>query len=214
MRKLYATYALAALAPLVLFVLIQIPLVWHWHSIHSAQQEHARIKEEVLRLQTLTADIENGFRGYVLTKQTAFLHPVVHGEAKVQGVLDHLLGLTENLPNLQARVKVLQERIHELIETKRRLTKQMDNGEQEAVLSYIRFGDGLALSKTIEKAMEDLEIRIEGEFSQSEMEATTLKKRMLQKLLIADVGTLLLGIVVTRVVFRAAVVGQSLAPSK
>jgi hypothetical protein len=90
----------------------------------------------------------------------------------------------------------------------------MDNGEQEAVLSYIRFGDGLALSKTIEKAMEDLEIRIEGEFSQSEMEATTLKKRMLQKLLIADVGTLLLGIVVTRVVFRAAVVGQSLAPSK
>jgi CHASE3 domain sensor protein len=214
MRKLYATYALAALAPLVLFVLIQIPLVWHWHSIHSAQQEHARIKEEVLRLQTLTADIENGFRGYVLTKQTAFLHPVVHGEAKVQGVLDHLLGLTEDLPNLQARVKVLQERIHELIETKRRLTKQMDNGEQEAVLSYIRFGDGLALSKTIEKAMEDLEIRIEGEFSQSEMEATTLKKRMLQKLLIADVGTLLLGIVVTRVVFRAAVVGQSLAPSK
>ena len=214
MRKLYATYALVALAPLVLFVLIQIPLVWHWHSIHSAQQEHARIKEEVLRLQTLTADIENGFRGYVLTKQTAFLHPVVHGEAKVQGVLDHLLGLTENLPNLQARVKVLQERIHELIETKRRLTKQMDNGEQEAVLSYIRFGDGLALSKTIEKAMEDLEIRIEGEFSQSEMEATTLKKRMLQKLLIADVGTLLLGIVVTRVVFRAAVVGQSLAPSK
>ena len=214
MRKLYATYALAALAPLALFVLIQIPLVWQWHSIHSAQQQHARITEEVLRLQTLTADIENGFRGYVLTKQTAFLHPVVGGEAKVQGILDHLLELTKDLPNLQARVKVLQERIHELIDTKRRLTKQMDNGEQEAVLSYIRFGDGLALSKTIGKAMEDLEIRIKGEFSQSEMEATTLKERMLQKLLIADAGMLLLGIIVTRFIFRAAVDGGNLAPSK
>lgn len=214
MRKMYATYALAALAPLALFVLIQIPLVWHWHRIHSAQQQRGQLKEEVLRLQALTADIENGFRGYVLTKQTAFLHPVVSGEAKVQSVLDHLVDLTRPLPNLQARVTVLQERIHELIETKRRLTRQMDGGEQEAVLSYIRFGDGLALSKTIEKAIEDLELRIEGEFSRFDMEETTLKERMLQKLLIADAGTLLLGIIVTRVVFRAAIDGGSLAPSK
>ncbi|MEX5220112.1 MAG: CHASE3 domain-containing protein [Nitrospira sp.] len=214
MRKLYATYALAALAPVALFVLIQIPLVWHWHSIHQAQQQRTQIKEEVLRLQALTADIENGFRGYVLTKQSAFLHPVVHGEAKVQGVLDHLMDLTKDLPNLLARVKVLQERIHELIDTKRRLTKQMDSGEQEAVMSYIRFGDGLALSKTIEKAMEDFEVRIEGEFSRFDMEETTLKERMLQKLLIAAAGMFVLGILITRLIFRAASEKTSLAPSK
>ncbi|MGD9725132.1 MAG: CHASE3 domain-containing protein [Nitrospiraceae bacterium] len=214
MRKLYATYALAALAPVALFVLIQIPLVWHWHSIHQAQQQRTQIKEEVLRLQALTADIENGFRGYVLTKQSAFLHPVVHGEAKVQGVLDHLMDLTKDLPNLLARVKVLQERIHELIDTKRRLTKQMDSGEQEAVMSYIRFGDGLALSKTIEKAMEDFEVRIEGEFSRFDMEETTLKERMLQKLLIAAAGMFVLGILITRLIFRAANEKTSLAPSK
>jgi CHASE3 domain sensor protein len=214
MRKLYATYALAALAPVALFVLVQIPLVWHWHSIHAAQQQRSHIKEEVLRLQALAADMENGFRGYVLTKQSVFLQPVVHGEAKVQGIFNHLLELTDDLPNLQARVRVLQERIHELIETKRRLTRQMDGGEQDAVLSHIRFGDGLALSKTIEKAMEDLEVRIEGEFSRFDMEETTLKQRMLQKLLIADAGTLLLGIIVTRFVFRAAVDTEHLVPSK
>ena len=213
MRKMYATYALAALAPVALFVLVQIPLVWHWHSLHTAQQQRNQIKEEVLRLQTVTTDIENGFRGYVLTKQSAFLQPVVYGEAKVQSILNHLLELTHDLPGLQARVKVLEERIHELIDTKRRLTKQMDVGEQEAVLSHIRFGDGLALSKTIDKAMEDLEIRIAGEFSQFDMEETTLKQRMLQKLLIADAGTLLLGIIVTRFVFRAATEGGNLAPS-
>ena len=213
MRKLYATYALAALAPVALFVLVQIPLVWHWHTLHTGQQQRGQIKEEVIRLQAVTTDIENGFRGYVLTKQSAFLQPVVHGEAKVQSILNHLFELTNDFPNLHARVKVLEERVHELIETKRRLTKQMDGGDQEAVLSYIRFGDGLALSKTIEKAMDDLEIRIAGEFSQFDMEETTLKKRMLQKLLIADAGTLLLGIIVTRFVFRAAAEGGNLAPS-
>jgi hypothetical protein len=90
----------------------------------------------------------------------------------------------------------------------------MDGGEQDAVLSHIRFGDGLALSKTIEKAIEDLEVRIEGEFSRFDMEETTLKQRMLQKLLIADAGTLLLGIIVTRFVFRAAVDTEHLVPSK
>jgi CHASE3 domain sensor protein len=214
MRKLYATYALAALAPVVLFVLVQIPLMWHWHSLHAAQQQRSQIKEEVLRLQALTTEIENGFRGYVLTKQSAFLQPVVHGEAKVHSALNRLLELTNNLPNLETRVKVLEQRIHELIETKRRLTKQMDGGEQEAVLSHMRFGEGPALSKTIEKAMEDLEIRIAGEFSQFDMEETTLKKRMLQRLLIADAGTLLLGIIVTRFVFRAAADARSLAPSE
>jgi hypothetical protein len=46
------------------------------------------------------------------------------------------------------------------------------------------------------------------------MEETTLKQRMLQKLLIADAGTLLLGIIVTRFIFRAAADGRSLAPSE
>jgi CHASE3 domain sensor protein len=214
MRKRYATYALAAVAPVVLFILVQIPLVWQWHSIQAAQQKRGQIKEEILRLQALTADIESGFRGYVLTKQSAFLHPVVNGEAKVQGILDHLLDQTEDLPSLQARVKVLHERIHELIETKRRLTKQMDGGEQEAVLSYIRLGDGLALAKTIEKAVEDFSIRVEGEFSKYDMEAATLKEGMIKKLLIADAGALLLGIIVTRFVFRAANENRKLAPSE
>jgi CHASE3 domain sensor protein len=213
MPKLYLTYVVAALAPAVLCVLVQIPIVWHWHNVNAVQQQRSHIKEEVLRLQALTMDMENGFRGYVLTKQSVFLQPVVHGEAKVQGSLNHLSELTKDLPNLRVRVNLLQERIHELIETKRRLTRELDRGNHETVLSHIRLGDGLALSKTIEKAMEDLESRVAGEFVQFEMEQTTLQKSMLQKLLIADAGTLLLGIIITRIVFRTAADGRSLAAS-
>jgi CHASE3 domain sensor protein len=195
---------LAAIIPVALFVLIQVPLVWQWHAINQAQQARNHIREEVLRLQWLTADIENGFRGYVLTNQTAFLHPVVTGEAKMQDSVDHLLRLTQHLPNLQARVKALAARLRELIESKRKLTLQIDSGKQEEVLAYIRAGEGLVLSKTIEKAVEDFELRLAEEFSRVDREEKSLKEQTMQRLLIADVALLILGVVVTWVVFRFA----------
>lgn len=215
MRKLYLIYVLAAITPVVLFVLIQVPLVWQWHAINQAQQERNHIREEVLRLQWLTADIENGFRGYVLTNQTTFLHPVVTGEAKMQDSVDHLLRLTQKLPNLQARVKVLATRLRELIESKRKLTQQIDNGRQDEVLAYIRAGEGLVLSKTIEKAVEDFESRLAEEFSRVDQEEKSLKEQTIRRLLIADVAMLILGILVTWVVFRfAASASDEEVPSK
>lgn len=210
LRKLYLAYVLAALIPVGLFVLVQIPLLWQWNTIHHAQQQRNQIKEEILRLQRLTADIENGFRGYVLTNQSAFLHPVVSGEARVQDSVEHLMRLTQDLPNLQARVKVLSNRLRELIDSKRKMTLQVDSGKQEEVLAYIRGGEGLALSKTIEKAVEDFETRIDTEFSPFDVDETSFKERTLQRLLLADAATLLLGILVTRIVFRSAMNGVGL----
>ncbi|MET0514188.1 MAG: CHASE3 domain-containing protein [Nitrospiraceae bacterium] len=210
LRKLYLAYVLAALVPVGLLVLVQIPLLWQWNTIHRAQQQRNQIKEEILRVQRLTSDIENGFRGYVLTSQSAFLHPVVSGEARVQDSVEHLMRLTQEFPNLQARVKVLSTRLRELIDSKRKMTLQVDSGKQEEVLAYIRGGEGLALSKTIEKAVEDFEARIDTEFSPSDLDVTSFKERTLQRLLWADVAILLLGILVTRIVFRSAMNGIGL----
>lgn len=208
-------YVLAALIPVGLFVLVQIPLLLQWNTIHYAQHQRNQIKEEILRVQRLIADIENGFRGYVLTNQSAFLHPVVSGEARVQDSVEHLMRLTQDLPNLQARVKILSNRLRELIDSKRKMTLQVDSGKQEEVLAYIRAGEGLVLSKTIEKAIEDFETRIDNEFSRFDVDETSLKERTLQRLLLADAATLLLGILVTRIVFRSAMneVGLQFPPS-
>jgi predicted component of type VI protein secretion system len=77
------------------------------------------------------------------------------------------------------------------------------------VLAYIRAGEGLALSKTIEKAVEDFETRIDTESSSFDVDEPSLKGRTLQRLLLAD-ATLLLGILVTRIVFRSAMNGVGL----
>ena len=204
MKKPYLMYVLIAVVPVALFVLVQIPLVWQWHAVTHSQQLMNGIREEVLRLQWLTADIENGFRGYVLTNQATFLHPVVAGEAKVQDSVDQLFRLTKDLPNLQARVKVLAMRLHEMIESKRQLTLQIDNGKQDDVLGYIRAGEGLVLSKTIEKAVEDFNARLAEEFSRVDSDEQALKDETIRRLVIADVAMLVLGIVATWVVFRSS----------
>ena len=204
MKKPYLIYVLVAVIPVVLLLLVQIPLVWQWYAITQLQQEKNRLSEEVLRLQWLTADIENGFRGYVLTNQAAFLHPVVAGEAKVQDTIDHLFRLTQHRPNLQARVKVLAMRLHEMIESKRQLTLQIDSGKQDDVLNYIRAGEGLVLSKTIEKAVEDFNARLAEEFSRVDTDEQALKDRTIRRLVIADVAMLILGIVATWIVFRSS----------
>jgi CHASE3 domain sensor protein len=203
-KKPYLMYVLIAVVPVALFVLVQIPLVWQWHAVTHSQQLMNGIREEVLRLQWLTADIENGFRGYVLTNQATFLHPVVAGEAKVQDSVDQLFRLTKDLPNLQARVKVLAMRLHEMIESKRQLTLQIDNGKQDDVLGYIRAGEGLVLSKTIEKAVEDFNARLAEEFSRVDSDEQALKDETIRRLVIADVAMLVLGIVATWVVFRSS----------
>lgn len=213
MKKPYLIYVLVAVIPMGLFVLVQIPLVWQWYAITQLQQEKNRIREEVLRIQWLTADIENGFRGYVLTNQAAFLHPVVTGEAKVQDSVDHLFRLTQDLPNLQARVKVMATRLHEMIESKRRLTLQIDSGKQDDVLAYIRAGEGLVLSKTIEKAVEDFNSRLAEEFSHVDTAEQTLKDQTIRRLVIADVAMLILGIVATWIVFRSSSGGSRLGLS-
>ena len=204
MKKPYLIYVLVAVVPVALFILVQIPLVWQWHTVIHSQQLMNRIREEVLRLQWLTADIENGFRGYVLTNQATFLHPVVAGEAKVQDSVDQLLRLTKDLPNLQARVNVLAMRLHEMIESKRQLTLQIDNGKQDDVLGYIRAGEGLVLTKTIEKAVEDFNARLAEEFSRVDTDEQALKDETIRRLVLADVAMLVLGIVATWVVFRSS----------
>ena len=100
--------------------------------------------------------------------------------------------------------------MRELIDSKRKMTLQVDNGKQEEVLAYIRAGEGLVLSKTIEKAIEDLETRIDGEFSRYDVDEASLKERTLQRLLLADAAMLLLEILVTRIVFRSAMNGMGL----
>jgi CHASE3 domain sensor protein len=140
---------------------IQALLVEQWLALHTEREEQAYIKQEILRLERLVADIDNGFRGYVLMKQSAFLGPMVAAEGQIPRVLEGLGRLTNDRPDLRGHMNVLQARLDELLDTKRRLTMELERGQEETVLTYIRGGEGLALANTITLAFQNLDRKLQ-----------------------------------------------------
>jgi CHASE3 domain sensor protein len=154
------TVVLGAVMALVCMIGIQALLVERWLLVLEQRNHQTQIRHDMLRLERLVADVDNGFRGYVLMNKSSFLLPMVSAEASIPTILEGLTRMTKTWPDLQGRVGMVQDRIMELVATKRRLTMEMTNGNEETVLRYIREGEGLTLTQTIALAFEELDQRI------------------------------------------------------
>ncbi len=193
---------------LLLFAAEEALLLHQWHETLEAQHRRIAIREQVLKLQRLAADIDNGFRGYALMHQSTFLAPMVAAEAEIPQALQRLSELTEADPSLQGSVQVLRRRLDELVDTKRRLTLKIDAGEQEQVLAYIRAGDGLALAKTIANLFDDLNSKIEREFEDADLSQADKQKETMWKLVAVQAVTVLLGVLIMELMLAAFAVPE------
>lgn len=193
---------------LLLFAAEEAFLLHQWHETLEAQHRRIAIREQVLTLQRLAADIDNGFRGYALMHQSTFLAPMVAAEAEIPQALQRLSELTEADPSLQGSVQVLRRRLDELVDTKRRLTLKIDAGEREQVLAYIRAGDGLALAKTIANLFDDLNSKIEREFEDADLSRTDKQKETMWKLVAVQAVTVLLGVLIMELMLAAFAVPE------
>src|SRR5262249_24359129 len=188
---------------LLFFATAEVFILKQWYQILDAQHQRGALKEEVLRLRHLASDVDNGFRGYVLMRQTLFLAPMISAEQEIPLALERLSRLAETPPSLQGRVQVLRRRLEELVETKRRLVDKIAKGEQEEVLAYVRGGDGVALSKTLAAAFDDLEDKIERQFPSTELSQTEIQKKTLWQLVAVQAGAVFLGVLIMELMLSA-----------
>ena len=159
--KRTVTASLSVVIPLVCILAIQAGFLSWWQGMHDDRATYTEVKTELLRLERLVADVDNGFRGYVLMKESIFLDPMVAAEGKIPRLLDHLESMTDPWPDLQGRIRVLSGRVNDLLMVKRRLTKEFAQGNEAEVLSYIRGKEGVVLANTIALAFDDLADRVD-----------------------------------------------------
>ena len=81
-NKLWA-YLCTGIVLFLLFAAEEAFIFQQWHQMLEAQQQRRALREEVLRLRRLAANIDNGFRGYALMRQSMFLAPMVAAEAEL-----------------------------------------------------------------------------------------------------------------------------------
>lgn len=196
--KLWA-YLCTGIVLLVLVAAEETVILRHWHENLETQQRRGAIREEILRIQRLVADVDNGFRGYVLMRQSIFLAPMVAAEAALPQALQRLSQLTEKTPSLQGAVQLLRKRVEELVATKRRLALQLDNGQQEEVMAYVRAGDGVVLSKTIVNLLDDLEAKLAREAGGADSAPADIKAKTMWPLIAVQTGAVALGILIMEI---------------
>ena len=196
-------YLCTGVVLLLLFAAEEVFILQQWHQTLEAQQQRSALREEVLRLRRLVADIDSGFRGYALMRQSMFLAPMVAAEAELPQAMQRLSDLTVDMPSLQGGVQVLRRRLDELVDSKRRLTGQIDNGKQEEALAYIRTGNGVALAKTVANVFDDLDMKIEHEFKDADLSQSQKQTKTMWQLVMAQAGVMFVGVLVMQLLLVA-----------
>lgn len=94
---------------------------------------------------------------------------------------------------------MLRKRVEELVATKRRLALQLDNGQQEEVMAYVRAGDGVVLSKTIVNLLDDLEAKLAREAGGADSAPADIKAKTMWPLIAVQTGAVALGILIMEI---------------
>ena len=151
------TILLSVFVPLVLSIAGQVILMTY---LRSVQEEHHHIllaREQLQVVRRLAVDIEDAFRGYLLTRQDLFLQPMRDAEPKVAPTINRIAVLIKHTPTATVKIQHVGKRLMSLLETKHALIEQVKHGNEADVLRYVESGQGIALSDSLRDELRLLE---------------------------------------------------------
>ncbi len=197
------TILLALFVPLVATLVVHVTLINHLLNIQQQHRKTVATRHEILVLRRLAVDIEDAFRGYLLTGQEVFLKPLQEAQPKLQSTVAQALELAESIPGLAVDVRRATERLNELLDSKWALIKQFQVGHADEVLNYVRSGEGLVLSDAVRDEFRVIEDRLDQRLESFEVDQGGLAQLAFWGLLLAVAGGLALGLVGARLLTRS-----------
>lgn len=173
--------------------------------LHVQQQRHELVlaHEQLHLLRRLAVDIEDGFRGYVLTQQSAFLKPLSDAELKFDTTLKSTAKALAELPNPAVNFAPVEQQVRDFLRSKHELISDIQQGMPERALAYVRSGEGLQLSDRLRRDLRAIEDRLEDQRSMINTTAEQLSHQTFLGLWIALGGVFMLGWIGSRVLGRA-----------
>ena len=201
-HKVWAVLLLLCI-PLIAGLSTHLYLVQQLLTIQEQRQDLILAHEQVNLLRRLAVDIEDGFRGYLLTLQPAFLAPLTEAESKIDQALNDAkrtlataLGSAEMLTPIERQLKDFLRSKHELI-------AEVESGHAEHALAYVRSGEGLILSDLFRRELRTVEDGLEKQRESFNQHAIALSKLTFIGLWIALAAVLGLGWMSSRMLARS-----------
>lgn len=201
-HKVWAVLLMMCL-PLIGGLATHLYIVQQLLSTQQQRHELTLAREHVELLRRLAIDIEDGFRGYVLTQQPAFLAPLTEAEARVESALTGTARLLAGLSGFQERFEPITWQLKDLLRSKHALIADIQRGDTAKALAYIRLGEGLRRSDRLRQDLRAVEDRLELQRQSLNARAEALSHQTFVGLWVALAGVVFLGWISSRMLARS-----------
>jgi len=192
--------------PLIGGLAIHLYFVEQLLTVHQQRQQLVMASERMQLLNRLAVDVEDSFRGYVLTQQPAFLAPLTDADAKIGSALMSAANTLANLPDSSGNLEPIERQLKDFLLSKHELIADIQRGDATKALAYIRSGEGLRLSDRLRRDLRIIEDRLEHQRESQNGKADLLSQRTFIGLWIALVGVVVLGWISSRMLARSLTV--------
>ena len=189
--------------PLSAGIAIHLYVVQQLLALQQQRQELMLADEQVLVLGRLAIDIEDGFRGYVLTQQPAFLAPLAEAEAKLDQALSDATQSLARLSGSPTSLAPISQQLKDLLRSKHELIVDIQKGPAGKALAYVRSGEGLRLSDLLREDFRTVEDSLKRRRNSLNEQADALSQRTFVGLWITLAGVVVLGWIVSRILARS-----------
>ncbi len=147
---------LASLIPVLTIVILSV-VTYRSVQVFSEDEEHLNTiyltQKRAADYIRLVVDMETGFRGYVMTQQTKYLHPYRAAQESILVIGRSLLeNVSDSEPQRQIIIAV-QRLVKQLSKEKEELIEQVKSGHAEMAMQYVEAGRGRAIMVTIRDEM-------------------------------------------------------------
>jgi signal transduction histidine kinase/CHASE3 domain sensor protein len=202
-RQKVLTILVLVFVPLVVALGSQVFLINHLLGIQQQHRQTVSARYQIVLLRRLAVNIEDAFRGYLLTGEELFLNPLKEAEPKIVPTIERAMSRAAAIPGLPGDIRTIEQRLRGLLESKKSLIEQIRLGQRDEVLSYVRSGQGLAMSDALRDDLRLMEDHLDRLAQGFEVDREALVRQVFWGLLLVVGGTLFLGLLGARMLTRS-----------
>jgi len=151
-RKLLLT----ALIPLAAFLVLGVQTYRSLETLAENEEQLDRVyvtQRAAAEYMRLVVDYETGFRGYVMTRQDAYLVPSRNAHQHLPSVEQVLLGLVRPHQAQYETVQTVERLVKQMLDEKESLIRLVKKGQTAEALQYLEEGRGRALMQQVREHM-------------------------------------------------------------
>jgi signal transduction histidine kinase/CHASE3 domain sensor protein len=189
--------------PLSAGIAVHLYVIQQLIALQQQRQELMLADAQIHALGRLAIDIEDGFRGYVLTQQPAFLAPLLEAESKLDRALSDATTSLARLSDPPNSLATIERQLKDLLRSKHELISDIQKGPADKALAYVRSGEGLRMSDLLREDVRAVEDRLEQQRNSLTERADTLSQRTFAGLWVTLAAVIALGWVVSRILARS-----------